>query len=164
MKIFDAIIDAMAFLAATLLFAAVFLIAYEVIMRYALGQSVSWVIEICEDILLFVTFLGTAWLLKKEGHVSVDILYTSLGPKTQKALDIGTSIIGALICAILTYYAAGSTMDHYARGATVIKSLTLPKAMLLVIIPIGFFTLFIQFIRRTIGYIHDLKKLMEKAK
>jgi C4-dicarboxylate transporter DctQ subunit len=162
MKIFDRIIGAMAFLAGILLLCAMLLVSYEVLMRYYFGQSVAWAIEICEDILLFITFLGTAWLLKNEGHVTVEIIYVRLNPKTQKVLDIMTSVIGIFICAILTWYSAGSTLDHFQRGATVIKSLTLPKAMLLVIIPIGFFTLTLQFLRRTHGYLLEWRKPLSK--
>jgi C4-dicarboxylate transporter DctQ subunit len=156
-KIFDRAIGVLAFIAGILLIFAMLLVVYEALMRYFFGESVAWAIEICEDVLLFIAFLGAAWLLKREGHVAVDIVHACMKPKAQVALDIITSALGVIVCLVLTWYSAGTTLDHFERGAKVVKSLTLPKAMLLAIIPIGFFALSIQFLRRTHGYVRTWK-------
>ena len=152
-KTFNRTIYALAFLAGILLAAAMLLVNYEVFMRYFLNYSAAWVIEVCEIILLFIAFLGAAWLLKEEGHVTVDIVHSHLNRKTRLVLDIVTSILALVVCLVLTWYSAASTVDHLQREATLVRSLTLPKGMLLVVIPLGFLTLSIQFLIRTCGYI-----------
>jgi len=161
-KYFDRTITALVFLAGVLLITSMLLVNYEVFMRYFLNYSAAWVIEVCELILLFITFLGAAWLLKEEGHVTVDIVHSHLNQKMGTALDIGTSILALVACLVLTWYSAASTVDHFQREATLVRSLTLPKGMLLIVIPIGLLTVSIQFFRRTWRYIQNWRALMTK--
>ena len=151
-KYYNFTICALAFLAGILLATAMLLVNYEVFMRYFLNYSAAWVIEVCELILLFITFLGAAWLLKEDGHVTVDIVHSHLNQKTRAVLDIGTSILALVVCLVLTWYSAASTVDHLQREATLVRSLTLPKGMLMVVIPLGFLMVSIQFFIRAWGY------------
>lgn len=159
-RYFDRIITALIFLAGVLLITSMLLVNYEVFMRYFLNYSAAWVIEVCELILLFITFLGAAWLLREDGHVTVDIVHSHLNQKTRTAMDIGTSILALVVCLVLTWYSAASTVDHLQREATLVRSLTLPKGMLMVVIPIGLLMVSIQFFRRTWRYIQNWRALM----
>jgi TRAP-type C4-dicarboxylate transport system permease small subunit len=153
---FDRFEAFLAFLAGILLSSMLLLICYAVLMRYFFLSPPGWIIEVTEDILLYITFLGAAWLLKERGHVSVDLIYERLNPKTKIVLDIIISIMGVIICLIMTWYSAASTWDHFQRGAVVVETLKMPKAILLGVIPIGFFTLSIEFIKQTHEYMRCL--------
>jgi TRAP-type C4-dicarboxylate transport system permease small subunit len=144
----DRVIDGMALISGLLLLFMMFCICFDVILRYFFSRPFAWSIEITEYILLYVTFLGAPWLLKKEGHVKVDVILNQLGKRAQTALNIITSLLGMMVCFILMYYGAQTTLDHLARRIPVIKSLEVPKFILLAVIPFGSTFLAFQFLRR----------------
>jgi TRAP-type C4-dicarboxylate transport system permease small subunit len=126
-------------------------VIYEVAMRYFIDRPTFWVLEVVEWCLVWITFLSAAWVLKEDRHVTMDIVVAGLNPKARIVLGVITSAIGALICLTMTFYGAQVVYDHFARGVVEAKVLKAPKAPLLVIIPAGFFLLFIQFIRRILN-------------
>ena len=154
---FDWIIDGMAFLAGLLLLFIIFSICYEVLMRYFLVRPSTWSVEITEYILLYITFLGAPWLLKQKGHVKVDVVLNMLNIRTQRILNLTTSLLGALICLVLFWFGVLTTMDHFMRKIPVIKSLEVPKYILLAVIPLGSLLLCIQFIRQIVSIAKNLK-------
>lgn len=156
--IFDGILNVFAFLSALLLAFIMFSICLEVIMRYFLNRPLVWVIEMTEYALLYITFLGTAWLLRREGHVTVDILLVRLGPKSHAALGLLSSIIGIIISLVLTWYSADVAWDHYLRGIFKPTVLQFPTAPVLAIIPVGSAILAIQFIRRGYGFLRKWRE------
>jgi TRAP-type C4-dicarboxylate transport system permease small subunit len=146
-KGFDTIIDGFAAIAGLLLVAMMLLVCCSVVMRYILHLPVGWVVEVCEFGLLFITFFGTAWLLKKNGHIKVDLLTSSLSPAIRKVLFRATCLIGAASCGFLLWYGAYETWDHFQRSTLVIQTLETPKWMLLIVIPFGSLLMIIQFMR-----------------
>ena len=133
-----------------------FSISADVTLRYGIGQPITWVFEATEYSLLYITFLGTAWLLKKDGHVKLDIVLNMLKPKAQAILNVITSILLILVCFALTWYGTETTIDHFVRGVTSIKYYEPPIFIFLIIIPIAGFLLLIQSIKRTYGYIQQI--------
>ena len=148
----DGIIDGMAVLAGLLLVFMMFSICYEVVLRYFLFSPLTWVTEISEYILLYTTFLGAPWVLKRDAHVKVDIVLTRLGVKTRKMLNMATSIIGIGVCCVLVWFGTQMALDLYQRGIPVIKSLSVPKFLLVGIIPLGGLFMAVQFVRRMVAY------------
>src|SRR3989304_924795 len=102
--IFDRILDGAAVLAAAMVMFVMLSMAAEVVMRYFLHSPLIWVVEVSETLLLFIAFLGAPWLLRGEGHIRVDLVVNILRPKTRAMLDILTSIIGTLCCAVVVWY------------------------------------------------------------
>ncbi len=151
--IFDRAIDSLAVLAIVLLVFAWFSVNLEVVMRYFLNRPLIWVVEVTEYILAFTAFLGAAWVLKRDRHTVIDIVVNRLKPRNQALLNMITSIIGAIICLVLTWYGSQITWDHFQRDVLLTKALELPKAPFLSVIVLGSFLLFIQFLRRAFKYL-----------
>ena len=148
LALFDRTINFMAFLAGLFLALLMLIICYEVVMRYLFHAPPGWVVEICEYMLLYITFLGTAWLLKEDGHIRVDIVYVLLNPAIRRVLNILTSLTGAVACSFLFLYGVFSTWQHLQKATLVIQTMNTPKWILTAIIPIGSFLLVIQFLRK----------------
>ena len=148
---FDRILDLMAFLAGVLLSFLAICICFEVLLRYFLGYTIFWVKEVSEFILLYITFLGGAWLLKREGHVKMDLLATAMKPRSEAFLTVATSILGAITCLIVTFYGIRITWYNWKAGIYIATLLEPPKYLILAIIPVGSFFLFVQFLRRSYG-------------
>ena len=153
--IFDCIVNIAALLAAAVLVFIVLSVCLGVVMRYFLGQALIWVPEVNSYTLVPVTFLSATWLLKGEGHVKMDIVVDHFSPRNQTIIDVVTSIIGAIMCLVITWYGAQTTWDHFLRGVYDYRSvLRIPLAYALVIVLVSSFLLFIQFLRRALGYLY----------
>ena len=145
---FDWLLKLLANAGMVLLFLMMLSVCWEVFSRYYLGRGTAWVIEFSEYSILFMTFLGTAWLLSKDGHVEMDIVVNALQPRTQRTLKAATSILCALVCLVLTWSGAEVSLDYLQRGLHRPTLMAPPYFPLFAIIPTGFFLLFIQFLRR----------------
>lgn len=151
-------IDAMAVLAGSAILFVMFSICYEVVVRFFHFRPPVWVTEITEYLLLYMTFLGAPWVLKQNGHVRVDIVVARFRKKIQKAFDFGISLAGMLICAVLVWYGAKTSWELYERGIPVIKTLAVPKVLLVGIIPLGSFFLVLEFLRRAFHFRKEFRE------
>ena len=152
-SIFDRTNSLLAILASVLLAFIALSLCYDITMRYLLGRTLPWLFEVSEYSLLWITFLGAAWLLRREGHVKMDLILNRLKPRTQAIVNIITSIVSALVCLLITWYSAKVTWHFFQTGSFLLSYLEAPKWPIMIIIPVGSFLLFIQFLRRTYGYL-----------
>lgn len=148
-RIFDRIVDVMACIAGVLAIAVMVLICYLVVMRYIFSKPPAWIIEVCEYMLIYITFLSPTWLLRNNGHVRVDLFVSWLPPRHQKTIRRVTSFIGGVACAVLTYCGLVVTIDNYTRNILSIQTMSIPKWMLYAVIPVGTLFLSIEFFRQT---------------
>lgn len=150
---FDHLLDLLGALAGTLVVFVMVVVGAHVVGRYLFHRPIAWVIEFSEYSLLYIVLLGSAWLLKSEGHVTVDILIHRLTPKSQSLLNFVTSILGIMACLILVWYGGQTTWDLFERGIMLQEVVTMPKWVIVAVIPVGSFLLLIQFLRRTGKYL-----------
>ena len=147
--IFDRTNDVLVFLASAVLIFTVVSVTVDVVLRYFFKAPLIWAVEINENNLLYITFLATAWVLRREGHVKVELVLARLDPRAQNLVDLITSIIGVLICLVVTWYGSLVTWRDFQAGAFQPTIMRIPNAYILFIIPVGTFLLSIQFFRRT---------------
>jgi TRAP-type C4-dicarboxylate transport system permease small subunit len=154
-QLFDHILNAMAFLAGIILVFIMLSVGLDVILRYFFNSPMIWVTEVTECLLLYITFLGTGWLLRDEGHVKVDIILTRLKPESTAFLGILSSLVGIFVSIMLTFYGMSVTWNYFKRGIYTPTAMEIPVAAIILIIPIGSFSLLIEFIRRTGRFIGE---------
>ncbi|MEJ2726617.1 MAG: TRAP transporter small permease subunit [Deltaproteobacteria bacterium] len=159
---FDRVIDGMIFLAGLILVFIMLSVCMEVILRYFLNRPQMWVTEVTEVLLLYITFLGTTWLLRQEGHVKVDIILNRLKPKAIALMGIVTSAIGIFVSITLTVSGFQLTWDYLQRGIYTPTAMEIPVSIIIVIIPVGSLMLLVQFIRR--GWLHVAGLVIETQK
>jgi C4-dicarboxylate transporter DctQ subunit len=157
-SIFDRVIDFMAFLAGLLLVAAVLIECLEIFMRYCIKKPQIWSMDACEYILYAIAFLGAPWLLKKGGHVSVDIITERLSSRARIYLGCLSSAAGVLVSALICWFGLVASWDCYATGVLVTKTYSVPKAYLLPFISIGYFFLLVEFARQFFRHMIQLKE------
>jgi TRAP-type C4-dicarboxylate transport system permease small subunit len=136
-----------------------FAVCYDVVMRYFLNSPTVWAFEATENILVWVTFLGAAWLLKGEGHVKIDFVVTRLEPRTQSILNGITYILCAIACLAVVWYGVQVLWSQYQQDLHTHTRLGLLMWPLYVIIPISLFLLFIQFLRNSYKYLAEWRLL-----
>lgn len=146
--IIDKIIDYLFYFMCILMFLAFVLVCSEVILRFAFDRSIGWVTEVTEYILVFSTYLGAAYILKKGGHVNIDILTNFLNPGPRKIVNCITDSVAALFCGAIAWFGFKAVIFHFQHGTLMAdKTLSLPTAPMLAILPLGFLFLAIQFVR-----------------
>lgn len=160
--IFDRTIDLLAALGAAVIAFMTIIVCWDVIGRYFIGSGPLWVLEVTEYGLLWFTLLASAWVLKGERHVKIDILLLSLHPKTRALFNMVTSVLATAACLIVVWYSTGVVWEYIQSGERLPSEVRPYKFIPYLILPIGFLFLFIQFIRRTYGYFLTWKTEAEK--
>jgi TRAP-type C4-dicarboxylate transport system permease small subunit len=153
--IFDRIIDSAALLSIIIIAVITVMITVEVITRYFFNIPIPGSVEIGGFALVYITFLGAPWLLRREGHVRMDFLVSRVGPRTLLVLNVITSMIGAIACIVIAWYSAKFTWDAFQQGYFMPTELKTPVVITTLAIPICSFLLFSQFIRRTYGFLRS---------
>ena len=147
----------MAFLAGFLLVCAVLIVSLEIFMRYFVQKPQIWTVEVCEYILFGIAFLGAPWLLKKGGHVSVDIVTEHLGSKSGGYMRLFSMATGIIISAIICWFGLATSWDCYKTGVVVTKTLTIPKHYFLLLIALGYLLLLLEFARQFFRQLRELR-------
>ena len=147
-RVFNWLLDAGAALAGALLVAVMLLISIKVIFRYGLREGLMGVDQISGTLLVYIAFLGAAWVLRREEHVTIDLLVTRLRPKTRRWMTCFNSVIGALICLVVAYYGTIEGVTSWQRGILIPAEIEIPRVINLGVIPLGAFLLSLQFMRR----------------
>lgn len=78
-----------------------FILSYEVFVRYFLNNPTIWAHEITGYFLTVYLALSGPWVLLNKEHVNVDILYSRYSYKTQNIMDIFSYIITIFFFVIL---------------------------------------------------------------
>lgn len=158
-KIYNRVIELGALIAGVLLIFLMLSVTLEVTLRYFLGRPTSWVGEICGYILLYIPFLVAAWVLRKDGHVRMDLVIITLSPKTQSLLNAITSFVCAAICFLLTWYGIKVTLYFSNLGYKTPTVLMLPKSIIIAVIFVGSFLLAVQFLIGTFNHLRTWREL-----
>lgn len=146
-RFLDGILTGMAVLAGLLLLFMTFSIGYSIFTR-ALGfQSPVWTVQFNEYALIWMTFLGSAWVLRRRKHVAVDIITGSLGPGGRRIADAVHSLLGIAVCGVLCWHTSLMTLNLFQRGVTDVQAVDVPRYLILMVIPAGFLVLTTQFFR-----------------
>ena len=143
----DKVFDSMMWLSSALFAFAMLAVCIEVVMRYFFNRPIAWILEICEYILLYMTFLVAAWVLREKSHIRVDILINRLDPHLQAFISMITSVISAMACLTIAYFSALLTWDYIRRHVPSMEYLKLPAFLIIMIIPFGSLLFAIQFMR-----------------
>lgn len=72
-------------------------VCLEIVLRTFFAMPQIWVMEFSEYALLYITFLSTSWLLRIDGHVSVDMLTNALSHDWKRRLALVSAAIGLLV-------------------------------------------------------------------
>ena len=146
-KAFDRILDVMAAIAGIILVFICAAVCYTIGMRFFFTKTTIWLVQTTEYSLLWIVFLATTWLLREGGHITTDIIYGGLNDKAKRYFDLVLFICSAVACAVCLYYGSAYTYQCIAKSITDVRAVTVPKAAIFVVIPVGFLMLTIQFFR-----------------
>jgi TRAP-type C4-dicarboxylate transport system permease small subunit len=160
--IYNKILVAFMVLAGVIVVADSLAISIDVFRRASFGEMWTGLFELTEYSLVWMTFLGTTWLLKNGSHINVDMIINRLSPRARAVTNIATSIIGVILLGIVTWYCAKLTLHDYQAATALPSVLRLPKWPVEIVIPIGTFLLFIQFLLNTYGHLKSWSAMSKR--
>ena len=146
-KLYDAVIYGMAALAAFLMAAMMFTICLDVLLRNLGYQSSAHFFTFTEYALLMVPCMGAPWLVREKGHIYVEILLMSLGPKLRARMTMAIGIACVALCLVLAYYGFDITIRDFVNNEKDVRSLDMPRWMIVVWIPLAFSLMAVEFAR-----------------
>jgi TRAP-type mannitol/chloroaromatic compound transport system permease small subunit len=115
MSIIDKVNDRVGNLLSYFLFLFFVLLLMEVILRYFFNSPTVWANELAQMLFGAYAILAGGYILRAGGHVNVDIIYARLSRKSRAALDIFTSLLFFLFCAMLLIYGGSLAWDSLSR-------------------------------------------------
>jgi TRAP-type C4-dicarboxylate transport system permease small subunit len=160
MMVFSRINLACAALAAAILFGVASIIFFEVVSRSLLGTSRLWVIEVSEYALLFITFLAAPYLLEKNKHVMIDLIYDNLVGPYKQAVTFLISFIGVAMCGLLTYVGIEVVQDQMMTGVRETTVMAPQSFWITAAFPFGMALMTIQFFDKLICSIFPRKEAL----
>jgi TRAP-type transport system small permease protein len=143
----DALISVLAICGCLCLFAIGGLILADVFGRSFRLFSIPWKIDVTQYLLYLTTFLAAPWVLRENGHVSVDILVATLPKRSGRIVIRFAHILGAACSAALAYYSVFVLWQSYVSGTRIYRALIFPEWYLYTPGPIIFLLTFIIFTR-----------------
>ena len=145
---FGRLFDALATVAALLLFAMVMLVTADIVMRNTARVGFAWANEITEYALYLTTLLTAPWLLRRGQHVRIDMALVFVPPRVAWVMEALADIVGLSASLILLWYGTMMTMQSARLGSITIKNLVFPEWWLLWPLPVCFALLALEFIFR----------------
>lgn len=119
---------------------------YEVIARYCFDSPTIWVQEVSIYLFMWSMLAGASYTLMLGKHVRIDLVFDHLPERVQNLLDIVTSFVGMVFCAIVTHQAylmiAGS-IRYNKLSATILR---VPMWLVQLPLFLGFLLLTLQFL------------------
>jgi len=144
--VFDRLVTFLAVVAGVLIVFVTFSVCLDVLLRFFLHKPMQWVIEIAEYILVYMTFLGAAWVLRVDGHVRMDMVLEHLKPRARALLNGITFLGSGIMCAVLTWYGVEVSWEKFRLGLRFSSMMGFPMGPIYAVIPLGFFLLTVQFL------------------
>jgi C4-dicarboxylate transporter DctQ subunit len=146
-KGYDAVVYGMAIVAAFLMAAMMVIITLDVVLRNLGYQSSSHFFTATEYALLIVPCLGAPWLAREKGHIYVEILMNSLPPSARRIMIWTIGVFCIAVCLTITWYGLQVTIHDYLQAEKDVRSLDMPRWMLVLWIPLSFLMMAMEFAR-----------------
>ncbi len=144
------------YLGAIAVFASVLIIVYEVIARYVFRWATVWEIEASIFCIIFTTFVGSAFALKNDAHIRMDILTERLKAGTRQRLSLVTSFLALAFCILATIKGCQMWWEAYVNGWRSESLWAPPLIIPYSFLPIGFAAICLQYVLNILDQIENL--------
>ena len=144
-RVHDVFVYGLALISVALLAAIPVVIIYDAALRVLrLGASI-WAIDFTAIALVYITFLGSPWLLRTRGHVYVGVLLDFLKPSARLWFGRMVCIFCTIICLMLAYRSVDLVVANI--GQYDVSAIDTPRWIRFAPLPVGFFFVATEFVR-----------------
>ncbi|BAU58804.1 TRAP-type C4-dicarboxylate transport system [Halorhodospira halochloris] len=114
------------------------------LLRNLLGTTLPGASELTEIFMIWITFAGLAYAVRRARHIAMTALYDQLRGIIRKALLVTISVGSAALLFYLSYFALIYVLSTYQGGRTT-TALSIPVWAAYAIVPAGLFLGAIQY-------------------
>ena len=107
----------------------------QVCFRYLMNSPLIWSEEFARYLLVWITFFGINYGLRREKHIKLDFFYSMFPEKTKRVTDILANII---ILVSLIYFYQSAIKFTQAQFRIASSAMQVPMGFVYISIPIGF--------------------------
>lgn len=102
-KFIDKINKVARYTVSTMFTVMVILVAIQILTRFVIDFPISWSEEIARYLMIYIVFLGSALLVRKNGHIAIDFLLEIVNDKNKKRLNFVNLAISTVFFLVLVY-------------------------------------------------------------
>lgn len=151
LRLYDGLLSAFALIAGMLLVWLMVSILISVTMRNLGLQPFPWLFLSGEYGLFYLTMLGAPWLVRRRGHVHVELVTAMLPTRAQAWLSRVVAGGCVAVCLLLAYAGYELVSRDIARGNFDVRAYFTPKWWLTIAFPVSFGLMAIEFARFALG-------------
>lgn len=151
MRLIDRICDFLALLAGIYLVAIMLGIVFQATARSFNYSGSSHVFTFAEYGLLYIAMGASPWLARHKGHVFIELFTAAVPRRIAPMVSRFVSALCVIICLVLAWYTWGATVKAWRFNDADMRSIDMPKYLLLGAMPICFALMAAQFARFVFG-------------
>ncbi len=110
------------------------------VVTHAFGKDIAWTTELCELLMVWVTFLGGAAAARRGAHMSITEFLDKLSDEQRRAADAAIQGLAIAVLGLLVIYGWKITQAGWSNELTVLgwpmstQNIALPVASLLTLL------------------------------
>ena len=116
--------------------AVVVILCAQVVFRYFIGTSLDWIEEVSRILLIWLTFIGAAVALKRNGHIAVDYVVAHFTDRIRYYCEIFAYVVVVAFSAFLCVQGLAFAM---LSERTTFPALQVPVSWQYLGLPVGCF-------------------------
>ncbi len=151
MRLIDLICNFLAILAGLMLVGTMAGIVLMVALREIGLPGGSHLFSFTEWGLFWIVMAASPWLVREKGHVFIELLTAAVPRRHARTISRTVSALCIVVCLFLVWYTWGAAAKAYRLGDADMRSVDMPRWLLIGAMPICFGLMAAQFARFVFG-------------
>lgn len=150
-RVYEGAVSLMAVVAGAALVWLMVAIVVSVSMRNLGLQPYAWLFTSTEYGVFYMTMLGAPWLVRRRGHVHIELVTAALPDGLRRVLSRLVALSCALICGYLAWRGYLLVQTNIARMDYDVRAYFYPRWLLTIAFPVSFGLMAVEFSRFAFG-------------
>ena len=120
--------------------AAMIVLVFVNVLFHLLGKDIAWTTELCELLMVWVTFLGGASAAERGAHMTITEFVDKLDPPRRRWADLTIQTVCLVVLGLLIKFGYGIVASSWDNTLTV---LNVPMAVQYLAMPLGATAMFV---------------------
>ncbi len=146
LRYIDRLSELAGYMSAVLILASMLIVCYGVFLRYVLGASTVWQLELSTYFLMFAAFVGGAYGLRHGDHVNLALVVDRLPEKVRLYVRLLASILGFVFIVVVALIAYDLWWETTQAGRTSGTAWNVPLTYPYLIVPLGMTLIALQYL------------------
>jgi TRAP-type C4-dicarboxylate transport system permease small subunit len=146
LRYIDRLSELSGYVSAVLILVSMLIVCYGVFLRYVLGASTVWQLELSTYFLMFAAFVGGAYGLKHGDHVNLSLIVDRLPQKNRLYVRLLASVLGFVFIVIVAVIAWFLWWETTGAGRTSGTAWNVPLTYPYLIVPLGMTLIALQYL------------------